>query len=125
MPILIVEDDRNIAYLAQYHVRKLGHEEVTVVNNGGQAIALLGEQKFDLVLLDWMLPDISGIEIVRNLRSHSEHGKTPVIMMTARNRPEDVLAAVEAGANDYIVKPFERAVLQSKVVKLIGKQHNS
>lgn len=121
MHILIVEDDRNIAYLAQYHVRKLGHEDVTVVNNGSQVLSLLGQERFDLVLLDWMLPDISGIDILRHIRGTEPHRETPVVMMTARNRPEDVLAAIEAGANDYIVKPFERAVLQGKVGKLLAK----
>lgn len=121
MHILIVEDDRNIAYLAQYHVRKLGHEDVTVVNNGAQALELLPDERFDLVLMDWMLPDISGIDILRHMRSTSPHQETPIIMMTARNRPEDVLAAIEAGANDYVVKPFERAVLQGKVMKVIGR----
>jgi DNA-binding response OmpR family regulator len=121
MRILIVEDDRNIAYLAQYHVRKLGHEAVTVVNSGSQVLNLLGEERFDLVLLDWMLPDISGIDILRHIRMTEPHRETPVVMMTARNRPEDVLAAIEAGANDYIVKPFERTVLQGKVGKLLAK----
>ena len=121
MHILIVEDDRNIAYLAQYHVRKLGHEDVTVVNNGSQVLGLLDNERFDLVLLDWMLPDISGIDILRHIRETEPHRETPVVMMTARNRPEDVLAAIEAGANDYIVKPFERAVLQGKVGKLLAK----
>lgn len=120
MHILIVEDDRNIAYLAQYHIRKLGHDNVTVVNNGAQVLGLLDQERFDLVLLDWMLPDISGIDVLRHIRATDSHRHTPVVMMTARNRPEDVLAAIEAGANDYIVKPFERVVLQGKVGKLLG-----
>ncbi len=117
MPILIVEDDRNVAYLVQYHVRKLGHNDVTVVGNGSLAVEALETRSWNLVLLDWMLPDISGMEVLQHMRSGSVNAATPVVMMTARSNPEDVLAAIEAGASDYVVKPFDRAVLQSKILK--------
>src|SRR4051812_36218240 len=110
--ILIVEDENDIATLMQLHLSRAGHE-VAHVTNGDAALDTAALRKFDLVILDWMLPGLSGLEVCRRLRA--ERPTIPILMVTARANATDIVAGLETGADDYLTKPFELAIFLARV----------
>lgn len=116
--ILLVEDE---AHLAQGLVFNLGAEgyEVTLAGDGEQALALLEREHFDAVLLDVMLPGKSGFEVATELRAAGNI--VPILMLTARGRPEDVLQGFSAGADDYLPKPFDLSILLARLNGLLRR----
>ncbi|WP_183933942.1 phosphate regulon transcriptional regulator PhoB [Sphingomicrobium lutaoense] len=103
--VLLVEDDRPLADLISYHFEKAGYE-VTRTGDGEEALILVEEIDPDLILLDWMIEGISGIEVCRRLRRKSATANKPIIMLTARGEEDDRIRGLETGADDYITKPF-------------------
>ncbi|MDY0881859.1 phosphate regulon transcriptional regulator PhoB [Dongia soli] len=112
--ILIVEDEAALVTLLRYNLEREGFR-VLEAGNGEEALLLIKEQRPDLVLLDWMLPILSGIEICRQIRRSPEHRLTPVIMLTARGEEADKLRGLEVGADDYVTKPFSPSELVARV----------
>ena len=119
--ILIVEDEQHLADGLQFNLAAEGHE-VDVIGDGEVALARLREQRdgYDAVVLDVMLPGRNGFDVARTLRSESDF--VPILMLTARSRPEDVLAGFESGADDYLPKPFELAILMARVRGLLRRR---
>lgn len=111
-PLLLVDDDPELLQLLFDELQGAGHRCVGV-NNGQDALMHLRRGHFALVVLDWTLPDFSGVEICRRLRSSGD--TTPVLMVTARDALEERVAALDAGADDYLTKPFELDELQARV----------
>jgi two-component system response regulator MprA len=111
-PLLLVDDDPDLLQLLFDELQGAGHRCVGV-NNGQDALMHLRRGHFALVVLDWTLPDFSGVEICRRLRSSGN--TTPVLMVTARDALEERVAALDAGADDYLTKPFELEELQARV----------
>ena len=109
--ILIVEDDAPIAELLAYRLRKEGYD-TGIAGTGAKALQLAAGVHPDLILLDWQLPDISGLEVCRRV---NEELHIPVIMVTARNMVEDKVLGLELGADDYITKPFSLRELMARV----------
>src|SRR5690349_8208778 len=103
--VLIVEDERDLSRVVAYNFQKEGFD-VVVAFNGDQALRAVKEERFDLVLLDLMLPDISGIEVCKKLKASSQTAQIPVIMVTAKGEEVDRIVGFELGADDYVVKPF-------------------
>jgi two-component system phosphate regulon response regulator PhoB len=116
--ILVVEDEQEIRELICLHLLRLGFS-VREVATGEDALKILQHQKFDLLIMDWMLPNLNGIEIVRHLRAHKV--PTPVLMVTAKTEPSDIVVGLESGADDYITKPFDPAVLTARVRALLRR----
>lgn len=112
--ILIVEDEASLQKLLAYNLEAAGFE-VMQAFDGEEALTLLAERQPDLVLLDWMLPQLSGIELCRRLRRRPETAHTPIIMLTARSEEHDRLRGLETGADDYVTKPFSPAELLARV----------
>src|SRR5436189_548854 len=109
--ILLVDDERSVQTLLSYPLRKDGYE-VTSAHDGQEALDRFAEQRFDLVVLDLMLPKLDGIEVCRRLRSHSQ---VPIIMLTAKGDEIDKVVGLEMGADDYITKPFSVREFRSRV----------
>jgi len=110
--ILLVEDDEHLAEGLAFNLRNKGYE-VEIVGGGEEALETVERRSFDLVLLDLMLPGIDGLEVVRRLR---RSGNTrPVLIITARNRADDAIAGLDAGADDYIPKPFDLDELLARI----------
>jgi two-component system, OmpR family, response regulator MtrA len=109
--VLVVDDDLALAEMLGIVLRKEGYE-VATCGDGGRAIGMFREFRPDLVLLDVMLPTVDGIEVCRQLRAESG---VPVVMLTARTDTQDVIAGLEAGADDYVVKPFKPQELQARI----------
>jgi DNA-binding response OmpR family regulator len=116
--ILLVEDEQHLADGLRYNLEAERHE-VSIVDNGEEALARLGSTPFDLVILDVMLPGIDGFGVVAELRRRKRF--VPVLMLTARGRTEDVLRGFDAGADDYLPKPFELPILLSRVNGLLRR----
>jgi two-component system phosphate regulon response regulator PhoB len=112
--VLVVEDENALATLLRYNLEKEGYE-ATLAADGEEAMLAIEERMPDVVLLDWMLPSISGVEICRRLRNQRETRNLPVIMLTARGEESDRLRGLETGADDYIVKPFSTAELIARI----------
>lgn len=110
--ILIVEDEARIARVISLELKHEGYA-VEIVDNGKDAINRAKEEKWDLILLDVMLPEMSGFEVLRRLRMVDE--QTPVILLTARNSVFDKVNGLDHGANDYITKPFEMEELLARI----------
>ncbi len=109
--ILLVDDEQSIQTLLSYPLRKDGYH-VTSVLDGGEALQRFEEGRFDLVILDLMLPHLDGVEVCRRLRSRSQ---VPIIMLTAKGSETDKVAGLEVGADDYITKPFSVREFRSRV----------
>ena len=112
--VLIVEDEEALSTLLQYNLDKEGYH-VAAATDGEEAATLIREQTPDLVLLDWMLPGLSGIELCRRLRSRSETRNLPIIMITARGEEADRVRGLDTGADDYISKPFSMTELLARI----------
>jgi two-component system, OmpR family, alkaline phosphatase synthesis response regulator PhoP len=119
--VLVVEDEQHIAEGLRFNLEAEGHE-VFVSADGEQALALIldDRQVFDVIVLDVMLPGRDGFFVAAALRSAGQF--LPILMLTARNRPEDVLKGFEAGADDYLPKPFELAILLARINGLLRRR---
>lgn len=112
--VLFVEDEESIAALVDYNLGKEGFDTV-LVSDGDEAVLRIEEERPDIVLLDWMLPNISGIEICRRLRSKPQTQNIPIIMITARAEETDRIRGLETGADDYLTKPFSMNELAARI----------
>ena len=112
--VLVVEDEEAIATLLDYNLGKEDFD-VTIASDGEEALLKVAESQPDIVILDWMLPKISGIEVCRQLRSKAETRNIPVIMLTARSEEADRIRGLEIGADDYLTKPFSTNELIARV----------
>lgn len=118
--ILIVEDEEPIQILLQYNLEAEGYR-VRVTAQGEDVQHLIGEERPDLILLDWMLPGVSGIEVCRQLRARPETRDIPVIMLTARSEEQEKVRGLSTGADDYIVKPFSVPELLARVRTILRR----
>jgi two-component system phosphate regulon response regulator PhoB len=118
--VLIVEDEEPLLLLLRYNLEAEGYE-VDSVSRGDEAEIRLREQVPDIVLLDWMLPGLSGIELCRRIRARTETERLPVIMLTARGEEGDRIRGLSTGADDYIVKPFSVPELLARVRALLRR----
>jgi two-component system, OmpR family, phosphate regulon response regulator PhoB len=112
--VLVVEDEDSLATLLQYNLQKEGYE-VALAGDGEEALLLVDERLPDLVVLDWMLPKVSGIEVCRRLRQRNETRNVPIIMLTARGEETDRVRGLDTGADDYVVKPFSMTELTARI----------
>ncbi|MDP8916622.1 MAG: phosphate regulon transcriptional regulator PhoB [Pseudomonadota bacterium] len=112
--ILVVEDEDALATLLSYNLEKEGYR-VSVAGDGEEAMMRVEENAPDLVVLDWMLPKVSGIEVCRRLRSRPESRNLPIIMLTARGEESDRIRGLDTGADDYVTKPFSMTELTARV----------
>lgn len=119
--ILVVEDEAAIQELIAYNLKQAGHQPLKA-DNAEQAMNLVQNALPDLILLDWMLPGISGIELARRLRSDKRTKAIPIIMLTARSEEQDKLTGLETGADDYITKPFSPRELNARVKAVLRRR---
>ena len=118
--ILIVEDEAAVVTLLQYNLESAGFE-VDAAYDGEEALIKVDEMQPDLMLLDWMLPYVSGVEICRRLRRKPETRDLPIIMLTARGEEADAVRGLESGADDYMVKPFSPSELVARINALLRR----
>lgn len=118
--ILVVEDEADLAELVAFNLRQAGHNVVTA-SSGKEALAEVRQQTPDLVVLDIMLPDISGLEVCRRLRRQAESASIPVVMLTAKSEEVDRVVGFEVGADDYVIKPFSARELVLRIEAVLRR----
>ena len=119
MKILIVEDEQHLADGMKFNLEAEGYE-AEIVADGDVALARLSAKTFDGVVLDVMLPTVDGFEVAKTMRERADY--TPVLMLTARGRPEDVLQGFEAGTDDYLAKPFDLDIFLARLNGLLRRR---
>ncbi|MCA8892096.1 MAG: phosphate regulon transcriptional regulator PhoB [Hyphomonas sp.] len=112
--VLIAEDESAVSELLQYNLKREDYE-VAIANDGEEALLMMEERVPDLLLLDWMLPKVSGIEVCRRVRSGGANPNLPIIMLTARGEESDRIRGLDTGADDYVTKPFSTTELMARV----------
>jgi len=122
--VLVVEDEDSLSTLLQYNFKKEGYE-VEIAKDGEEALLKINERKPDIILLDWMLPKLSGIEVCRRLRLNKNQQKIPVIMLTARGDETDKITGLDHGADDYVLKPFSLPLLFARTRALLRRSNSS
>jgi two-component system phosphate regulon response regulator PhoB len=118
--VLVVEDEEALATLLDYNLEKEGFR-VERAADGEEGLLKIEEETPDLVLLDWMLPKVSGVEVCRQLRARPETKRTPVLMLTARGEETDKIRGLDTGADDYVTKPFAMSELTARIRALLRR----
>ncbi len=114
--ILLIEDDRNMAMGLEFNLRSEGFEVVHCLD-GETGLAAMATGNFDLLVLDWMLPGVDGLEVLRELRK--KNISVPVLLLTARDTKEDIVEGLDSGADDYLAKPFDLNILMARIRSLL------
>jgi two-component system, chemotaxis family, chemotaxis protein CheY len=120
MPILIVDDYKTMLRIIRNLLRQLGFTNIDEASDGSQALQKLRQASFDLIISDWNMEPMTGLQLLREVRADAKLKHIPFIMVTAESKSENVIAAKEAGVSNYIVKPFNAETLKGKMVSVIG-----
>lgn len=119
MKFLVVDDSPTMRRILVNSLQRIGYASFVEAGDGQEAL-----DKFDgsieFVITDWNMPNMSGLDLARGLRAHPAGGKVPILMVTTRSIREDIVAAIEAGVNNYVVKPFTPQVLKEKIDGVLG-----
>lgn len=119
--ILIVDDFSTMRRIVKNLLSDLGFTNTAEADDGSTAVAELQKGKFDLVVTDWNMPGMPGIELLKAIRANPEWAKIPVLMVTAESKREQIIEAAQAGVNGYIIKPFTAATLEDKLAKIFER----
>ena len=120
MKILVVDDYATMRRIVRNLLTQIGFSDIEEAGDGVTALAKLRESKFGLVISDWNMEPMTGLQLLKEIRADNKLNATPFIMVTAESKTENVVAAKEAGVNNYIVKPFNAATLKTKLASVIG-----
>ena len=118
LKILVVDDFSATRTIVINHLRKLGYSNTTEAENGFSALARLKSALFDLVVTDCSMSDMSGLDLLKQIRADSDLKNIPVLMVTSEDLQENIIPAIKAGLNDYIVRPFEEYTFKQKLEKI-------
>ena len=124
MRILIADDEQNQLELLSFNLKKDGYD-VIIATNGQDVLDIVADQLPDLIILDWMMPEISGIDVCRHLRSSKETKSIPIIMLSARGEESDRTLGLDVGADDYMTKPFSPRELLARVRAVLRRSRPS
>ena len=120
MPILVVDDYNTMVRIIRNLLRQLGFENVDAAPDGSAALAKMRDRSYALVISDWNMEPMTGYELLKQMRADPKLNTTPFIMVTAESKTENVIAAKQAGVNNYIVKPFNADTLKIKIDAVFG-----
>jgi two-component system, chemotaxis family, chemotaxis protein CheY len=120
MPVLIVDDYKTMLRIIRNLLKQIGFNNVDEATDGKAAFERMQQRKYGLVISDWNMEPMTGLELLKQVRVDESLRETPFIMITAESKTENVIAAKEAGVNNYIVKPFNAATLKSKLTSVLG-----
>ncbi|HQL01403.1 MAG TPA: response regulator [Smithellaceae bacterium] len=117
--VLIVDDFATMRKVVRNLLKQVGYEDIVEAEDGVMALKALKSQKIDFIISDWNMPNMTGLELLKAVRADAELANTPFLMVTAEALQDNVVAAVKAGVNNYIVKPFTAEVLNEKIKKIM------
>jgi two-component system chemotaxis response regulator CheY len=118
---LVVDDFSTMRRIVRNLLKELGYTNVDEAEDGAIGLAKLRSEKFDFVISDWNMPNMDGLEMLKNIRADATLARLPVLMVTAEAKKENIIAAAQAGASGYVVKPFTAATLDEKLAKIFEK----
>lgn len=121
MRILLVDDFKTMLKLTGSLLNQMGFRNIEEATDGGMALEKLKAGKYDLILSDWNMEPMTGMDLLKNVRADATLKHIPVILITAESKPENIIAAKQAGVNNYIVKPFNAVTLKEKMSTVIGQ----
>jgi two-component system chemotaxis response regulator CheY len=121
MRVLVVDDYKSMVRIIRGLVEQLGFQNVDDATDGHSALGLLREKPFGLVLSDWNMQPMTGLDLLKAVRADERTKSVPFVMVTAEAKTENVIAAKQAGASNYIIKPFTLAVLKQKLASVLGE----
>ncbi|GLK79234.1 response regulator [Methylopila turkensis] len=121
MPVLIVDDYKTMLRIIRNLLKQIGFEDVDEAADGSEALGKMRDRRYGLVISDWNMEPMTGIELLREVRADEKLNRTPFIMVTAESKTENVIAAKKAGVNNYIVKPFNADTLKAKINAVFGE----
>jgi len=120
MKVLVVDDFSTMRRILKNILRQLGFNNIIEADDGSTAVGILEREKVDFIISDWNMPEMTGIELLRHVRSTEEIKDTPFLMVTAEAQQENIIEAVKAKVSNYIVKPFTADTLNEKIEKIFG-----
>jgi two-component system chemotaxis response regulator CheY len=121
MRFLVVDDSSTMRRIIINTLHKLGHQDIVEASNGREGIDRVTEGAVDLVITDWNMPEMNGIEFIRSLRTMAQGSKLPVLMVTTNAAQDDIVEALRAGVNNYVVKPFTPDTIKEKIDAVLAR----
>ena len=125
MKILVVDDFSTMRRIVKNLLKQIGYENIEEAEDGQHALSKLKGERYQFVVSDWNMPNMTGIELLKNVRSDPELKDLPFLMVTAEAEKEKVIEAIKAGVNNYIIKPFTAEILKEKMEKIFEKLGNN
>jgi len=125
MQILVVDDFSTMRRIVKNQLRELGFSNVSEADDGRSALQVLKSSRIDFVVTDWNMPDVTGIELLKAIRSDDSLKSIPVLMVTAEAKREQIIEAAQAGVNGYVVKPFAAETLKDKIQRIFDRLEGS
>jgi two-component system, chemotaxis family, chemotaxis protein CheY len=122
MKVLVVDDFATMRKIVRNILKQIGFENITEAEDGNAALRVIKSESIGLVVTDWNMPNMTGLDLLREIRKDPQTADTPVLMVTAEGLKENVMEAVKAGVNNYVVKPFTAEVLQEKLEHIFKKR---
>lgn len=121
LKFLVVDDSVTMRRIVANSLKTIGHDLYIEAGNGREALTkLIADDAINFVITDWNMPDVSGLELVKSIRASDKFGKIPILMVTTRGLKEDIIEALEAKVNNYVVKPFTPQILKEKIEQIIS-----
>ena len=120
MKFLIVDDSPTMRRIVANSLQSLGYNNIVEAEDGKDAVGKLESEKFDFVITDWNMPNMTGLELTKCIRSEPKFGNLPILMVTTRGLKQDVIEALQAKVNNYIIKPFTPPVLKEKIDAILS-----
>lgn len=124
MKVLVVDDFSTMRKIIKNLLKQIGHSNIVEAENGREALALAEKGNFDLIVTDWNMPEMDGYDLLKSIRMNDKLCATPVIMVTAEAKKEQIVMAAKAGVNGYIIKPFTANQIKEKIEKVFKRIGN-
>lgn len=121
MRILIVDDFKTMLKIVDGMLKQLGFKHIDEATDGSMALEMIKKNKYDLILSDWNMEPMTGLDLLKNVRANPETKSIPFVLITAESKTENIIAAKQAGVNNYIVKPFNALTLKEKLTAVLGQ----
>ncbi|WIO75637.1 response regulator [Porticoccaceae bacterium LTM1] len=121
MKILVVDDHESMRRIVKQILMDIGFTNIEMADDGATAYPMLLNGNFDFLVTDWNMPQMTGIDLLRKVRSNDTLKTMPVLLVTAETKKEQIIAAAQAGVNDYVVKPFNAQTLKTKIERIFAK----
>jgi two-component system, chemotaxis family, chemotaxis protein CheY len=120
--VLIVDDFSTMRKIVRNILKEIGFSDISEANDGSDALKILRHEKIGLVVTDWNMPRMNGLELLKNMRANEATKDIPVLMVTAEGLKENIIAAVHAGVDNYVVKPFTAEIIKEKIEQIFFKR---